>query len=155
MDSLFLIGILLVGICAILIILRSPMPAVFLSLISGKLFAEQLTPHIQPTVDKFISVSDSDTISAVLLLLPVVITIVLLQGKVTHSKLLINSVGMVLTGAALLIFLDPYTGIMSKINVADISVINSYKDFIVSGAAGFAVILTWLTGGLPKRKKHK
>lgn len=155
MDSIILVGIILVAVSAVLIVLRTPMPAVFLSLISGKLIAEQLGPQALEKVNGVIQYNDANIVNLVLLLLPVVLTILLMQGKVSHSKLLFNSIGMILVGASVVVFIDPYTGIISKLNNTDFMLISQYQGYVVSLTAVFAVVLTWFSLGFSRHKKKK
>ena len=156
MNTLMLVGILFVIISSILVILRTPMPAVFLSLVSGKLFAEELSLDLHEKITQFALIKDINTAGLLLLLLPVIFTVVLMQGKTPHSKLLINSMAMVFVGATLVIFADPYLNIISKLNSSEFEVISQYKSYIVSVTAALAVLLTWSSAidfaGHKKRK---
>lgn len=156
MDSIFVVGIILVAVSALLIILRTPMPAVFLSLVSGKLFAEELSSEAYQRVNNVFPIIDQNTVSIFLLLAPVVLSIILLQGRVTHTRLLVNSIAMIFVGASLIIFIEPYTNVISNLEVADLSIINQFEGYIVSITAGFAIVLTWLSlAKHGKKKKHR
>lgn len=140
-------------ICLILIFFRVPGVILILSILVGKLFAEELSQNLYDIISRLIAVNDIRHIQLFLLLLPVVLTVVLTQSKTPKSKVLSNAVPLLFASVSLALFALPYTELSSKLGESGQDIVSSYQSYIVCATGGIALLFAWLPGLKPGRHK--
>ncbi|HYF96995.1 MAG TPA: hypothetical protein VD947_03070 [Patescibacteria group bacterium] len=153
MNELLMLAVVPGVIWLILIFFRVPGVILILSILVGKLFAEELSQNIYDIISRMISVTDIRHIQLFLLLLPVVLTVILTQSKTPKSRVLSNAVPLLFASVSLALFALPYAELSSKLGENGQEIVSSYQSYIVCATAGIALLFAWLPG--LKSGKHK
>lgn len=153
MNEVLTLAVIPAALWLLLVFLRVPGVTLVLSILVGKLFAEELSQSLYDAVSSIISISDVRHVQLFLLLLPVVLNIILTQSKVAKSKSFSNAIPLFFASITLILFALPYTDLLGKINETGQEIIASYQHYIVSATGGLALLFSWSPN--LKRGKHK
>lgn len=161
MNELLILGGLTFGAWLGLLLLRVPSSIAFLSLLIGQLLAVQASPDVYSFIGSIIKVNDTRLIQAVLLLLPLVLTILLLRNRVPKSKTFIEAVPILLVVALTILLVSPLVPqLTALLNEATKGQLDAYKSIIVIAASVSGLLSAWLSypkapKDHDKKKKHK
>lgn len=151
MNELLTLAIVPTALWLILVFLRVRGVTLVLSILVGKLLADELSPKLYGS---FGGLHDMRQMQLALLLLPVALTIILTRGKTPKSKTLFNGLALLFGSLSIILLALPYLDISSKINDTGQNIIDSYQSYILCAAGGVALVLAWLPD-LKREKKHK
>ncbi len=155
MNELLTLAILPGIIWAALVFLRVPGVTLILSILVGKLFAEELSQNTYDLATKTVSISDTQQIQLFLLFLPVVLTIILTQSKTPKSKVLSNAIPLLFAAVTLILFALPYSGFSDKISASGQDIVNSYQSYIVCATGGIGLLFAWSPDLFKSKHKGK
>lgn len=140
----------------LLIFMRVSGVTLILSILVGKLFAEELSQNLYDASNKIIAINDVRQIQIFLLLLPVVLCVILTRAKTPKSKVLSNGVLLLFASISLILFAFPYVDLTSKLSQDGQNIVSSYQAYIVCATGGIALLFAWLPSLKPPGKhKHK
>lgn len=159
MNELLILGGVTLLIWLFLLWLRVPSSIAFLSLLIGQLISTEASNDVYNFVASILKVSDPHYVQAVLLVLPLVLTILFLRHRVPKSKVVIEAVptlfvvalSVLLLGAAI-----PALGTM--LDTAAHDQLDAYKSIIIIAASVSGLLSAWLSYPRPPKghdKKHK
>ena len=153
MNELLMLAVVPGVICLIMIFFRVPGVILILSILVGKLFAEEFSQNLYDIINRAVAVNDIRHVQLFLLLLPVVLTVILTQSKTPKSKVLSNAVPLLFASVSLALFALPYTELSSKLGENGQEIVSSYQSYIVCATGGIALLFAWLPGLKPGRHK--
>jgi hypothetical protein len=154
-ESILVGGIVLVA-WAILLRLRVPSSVAFLSLLVGQLVSTEAGNDVYELIAGITGVTDSEYIQVGLLLLPLVVTMLLMKGRVGSSKvgiealpyLFVALLGLVLASAL-------FTPLNSILQIATNDQLDTYRSIIVVAACASGLVSAWLSYPKPMPIKSK
>lgn len=159
MNEMLILGGIVALLCVALVWLRVPSSIAFLSLLIGQLLSSEASDDVYGFVGSLLKISEVQYIQAALLLLPLLLTLLLMRGRVAKSKVFIEIVPMLLLSALTVVLVVP---LLTELNVllsdATKDQIDDYRSLIVAAASISALLSAWLN--YPKQhgkghKKHK
>jgi hypothetical protein len=152
-DTFLIIGIV-AALWAIFLFVRAPAATLFLSLLTGQLLATQASAQIYSWVNPFFAINDFRYLQLALLVVPVLITLFFLRGRVSKAKLPFEAVPYLLIAAAgVLIAVDYSWALQQKVQ----SVQNQFGDYraiVIIAASVFSLVSAWTTHSGHGRGKH-
>lgn len=159
MNELLILGAITIVAWLGLLMLRVPSSIAFLSLLIGQLLANEASVDVYSFIGSVTKVSDLRLIQIVLLILPLIMTILFLRGRVAKSKMFIEAVPILLVVALTMLLLSPLVPqLKSWLEMASHDSLDAYKSIIVVAASISGLLSAWLS--YPKsshhdHKKHK
>ena len=143
------------AIWAVLVFMRVPATVIFFAILVGQLLALQLSDEAYNLVTQYISIPGFQYVQVALLLTPVVITILILRGRVSKSKRLIEAIPLLLAAGSITIFVDNYLAISQNLTSDQSTLLRTYESLIVSAGAVLSLVSALLSYPRPhKGKKH-
>ena len=157
MNELLILGGILAALWLALLFLRVPSSIAFLSLLIGQLLSSEASADVYSFIGSVFKINDLKYIELALLLLPLLLTILFLKGRVAKSKLFIEAIPMLLLAALTIILVSP---LLSQLNIlldmASKNQVDSYRSLVVVAASVSGLLSAWLS--YPKqhsdKKKH-
>ena len=157
MNEMLVLGAIVVGIWLLILLLRVPASVAFFSLLVGQLLATEASSDVYEFIGGILNVKDIKYIQIALLVLPLLLTILFLRGRVKKSQLLIEAIPALFV--ALVAVLLAYPLIPELQSVVDSATQNKseqYRSVILLGAAVSGLFSTWMSYPKPHDKhKHK
>lgn len=155
MNELLILG----GITAVgwigLLLLRVPSSIAFLSLLIGQLLANEASEDVYTFIASLIRVSEFRYVQIGLLLLPLLLTILFLRGRVTKSKMMIEAVPVLLLIALTILLIGPLLPqLNSLLEMATDGKLEAYKSIIVIAASVSGLLSAWLSYPKAAHKEH-
>jgi len=156
MDETLILGIAVLVMWAFVAYLRIPATVLFLSILIGKLFAEELSLDVHNFISGVIPGLATSTVQLVLLLLPAILTIVFLNGAVLKSKAMINAIPLLLCLITLGLFINPYFDVVSRLDAQQRIILTDNQSYVVAISGLVTLLSGWLEGkNLSKHKKKR
>lgn len=158
MNELLILGGLTAGAWLALLLLRVPSSILFLSLLIGQLLANEASLEVYDFIGSITQVTDLRLVQTMLLLLPLLLTILFLRGRVAKSKLFIEAVPVLLVVALAILLVSPLVQqLKSMLEAATGGQLDAYTSIIVIAASISGLLSAWLS--YPKaahkdKKKH-
>ena len=153
-ETLILGGIVLL-LWLVLMFLRVPSSIAFLSLLIGQLLSTEASADVYDFVGTLTNVSRQEYIEVALLLLPLLLTIFILQGRVAKAKIFIEAIPSLLLAALTILLLSP---ILSDLNIfanaTASNEVNAYRSIIVIAASASGLLSAWLSYPKSPRRHH-
>lgn len=146
---------LVAAIWVALVVLRAPATVLFFALLVGQLMSQQLSDEVFNLVNEYASLGDVRYIHVALLILPILISLVVLRGRVNKSKRLIEIVPLLFVAASLMIFADNYLALSQNLPSQQVSLLETYEGLIVSAGAVLSLLSSWLSYPKPHKSKKK
>ncbi len=143
-----------VAIWLILLYLRVPSTIVFFSLLVGQLLATQLGTETSDLISQYTNVPDFRYVLTALLVIPVLVTVLFLKGRVSPSRRIIEALPLLLCAMSLVIFIDNYYAFSSKLPQEQGQILETYESVIVSAGAVLSLVSAWLNYPKPHKSKH-
>ena len=154
MNELLTLGIAPLILWALLAFFRVPASTLFLSILTGKLFSEELSQKLYDGLKGIVHINDLSQLKLGLLLTPVILTILLTQRKAPKTKIFLNAIPLLFASVSLLLFVLPLTKLDSRLSSSSLDIISSYQAYIICAAAGITLVSAWLPH-LKRGGKHK
>lgn len=154
MNESLVLGIIVLILWIFVAYLRVPATVLFLSILVGKLFAEELSLVVYDFITSAIPVLNAQLLQLILLVLPTVLTVLLLKNTVPKSKTLINAVPLLLSLITLGLFINPYFDVVGSLQEQQRIILTDNQSYIVSLAGALTLLSAWLPH-LKKPAKHK
>ncbi len=159
MNELLILGVITLIIWLGLLWLRVPSSIAFLSLLIGQLIATEASADVYGFVGSALKISDPRYIQATLLVLPLLLTILFLRGRVAKSKLPIEAIPTLFVVSLAVLLLGPSIPALSTmLNMATNNQLDAYKSIIIIAASVSGLLSAWFSYPRPPKdhaKKHK
>ncbi|HEX5798065.1 MAG TPA: hypothetical protein VFX79_01800 [Candidatus Saccharimonadales bacterium] len=157
MDETLILGIAVLALWALVVYLRIPTTVLFLSILIGKLFAEELSLDAYEVVSGVLPGITTTAVQAGLLILPVVLTIVFLKGSTLKSSMLFNAVPLFFCLVTLGLFINPYFDVVSRLDEEQRIILTDNQSYVVAVAGLVTLLSSWLSRGrsLSGHRRHK
>lgn len=154
-ETLMLCAVVLAS-WVLVLFLRIPPVALFLSILAGKLLSEELSYDLSNFLDQFISNINQTYLHLGLLLSPVVLTVLFMKKSELKSKTFLNAIPLFMSLVTLALFINPYFNVIDKLDENQKIILTSNQSYIVSATALLTLVVTWLPHiKRKKEKKHK
>jgi hypothetical protein len=156
-----MLGILFAVVLLAIVYLRVPSFVAFFSLLVGQLLATEASEDVYEFAGSVLNIAEFRYVQVALLLLPFLLTILFLKGRVPKSKLFIEILPAAFVSATAITLLYP---LIPELQDALVSAtegrIDDYKTIVISAASISGLVSAWLTypkhGSSDKHgKKHK
>ena len=134
--------------------LRVPGVTLILSILVGKLFAEELSQKLYDAANNVITINAMWQVQLFLLFLPVALSVILTKSKVSKSKTLSNSAPLLFGAVSLILFALPYIDLSAILGQSGQDIVSSYQSYIVSATGGIALLFAW-SPDVRFGRKHK
>lgn len=144
MNETHVLGIIIFALWIAVVYLRVPATMLFLSILIGKLFAEELSIEVYDFIAGIIPGLNPTLLQTLLLILPPILTIAFLKGSVTKSKILLNALPLFFCLVTLGIFINPYFDVVSRLDASQQIILSANQSYIVSFAAALILLSAWL-----------
>jgi len=158
MNETLILGIVIAALWALVVYWRVPATVLFLSILIGKLFAEELSLDAHDVISGISPGLTTSAVQAGLLILPVILTIVFLKGTTPKSNMLFNAVPLFFCLVTLGLFINPYFEVVNRLDEQQRIILTDNQSYVVAVAGLITLLSSWLSrgkslGGRHKRKK--
>jgi hypothetical protein len=150
-----MLGIAVLALWALVVYLRIPATVLFLSILIGKLFAEELSLDAYDVISGIIPGATTTIVQAGLLILPVVLTIVFLKGTTPKSRTLVNAVPLFFCLVTLGLFINPYFDVVSRLDEQQRIILTDNQSYVVAVAGLVTLLSAWLSRGKSLGGHHR
>ena len=155
MNETLILGLIIVFSWIGLLLLRVPSSIAFLSLLIGQLVSNEASENVFSFISSTLKVSDPRYIQLGLLLLPLVLTILFLKGRVAKSKLTIEAVPNLFVVALTMLLIAPLLPVLNTaLDIATKDQLDAYKTIIVIAASVSGLLSAWLSYPKAHGKDH-
>lgn len=137
----------------IFVLLRAPATVLFFSLLVGQLMAEQLGNEAYDLINQYIAFNDIRYVYVGILVLPVILTLLVLRGKISRSKRIIEVLPLLFTAVAIMVFVDNYLSLSRNLPADQSNLLQTYEGVIVSAGAVLSLASSWFS--FPRSHKGK
>lgn len=156
---MLILGGITAGLWLALLFLRVPSSIAFLSLLIGQLLSTEVDDDIYSLISSMMNVPDTRYVQIGLLVAPLVLTVLILHGRVAKSKVFIEAIPLLLLSALTLVLLGPLLDPLNNLlQTATNGQLTAYKSIIVVAASASGLVSAWLSYPkavhLGKSKKH-
>ncbi|MEX2014447.1 MAG: hypothetical protein WD885_00745 [Candidatus Saccharimonadales bacterium] len=160
MNETLILGIAVAALWALVVYLRIPATVLFLSILIGKLFAEELSLDAYDVVSGVLPGVTTTMVQAGLLILPIVLTIIFLKGSAPKSGMLLNAVPLFFCLVTLGLFINPYFDVVSRLDEQQRIILTDNQSYVVAIAGLVTLLSSWLSrgkglGGHNRRHRRK
>jgi hypothetical protein len=154
MNELLVLGGIVVGIWALLLILRVPALVVFLSVFAGHVLASEASSDAYEFIGSLLKIPEYYYVQAGLFALPVLLSISFLKGKLPRSKLMLEALPLLFATLLLIILFYPLVpSLQTEINQVAGGQITDYKVIVILAACVSALLSLWLAYPSHSEKK--
>lgn len=152
---MLVLGIILAALWFIILRLRVPSFVAFFSLLIGQMLATEASSDVYEFISSLLNIPEFRYVQLALLLLPLLLTILLLKGRVAGSKLAIEFLPALFVAATTVALLYPFVPeLQESINQATEYKTEYYKTIIIGAASISGLLSAWLTYPKPHADKH-
>lgn len=157
---MLILGGIVLGLWLIFLLLRVPSSIAFLSLLIGQLLASEASEDVYDFIGSIINVQQQEYVQITLLLLPLLLTVLFLRGRVVKSKMFIEAIPTLLLAALTVMLLAPLLDQLNVlINGSLKNQINDYRSIVIVAASISGLLSAWLSyphnaHGKRRKKKH-
>ena len=155
MNEPLMLGIAVVAVWALVVYLRVPATVLFLSILVGKLFAEELSLDAYDVISGIFPGLTTTAVQAGLLVLPVILTIVFLKGSTSRSMTLFNGVPLLFCLVTLGLFINPYFDVVSQLDEQPRIILTDNQSYIVAVSGLVILLSSWLFKDGSHHKKSR
>lgn len=139
-----------------LLLLRVPSSIAFLSLLIGQLLANQASSDVYSFIASLIKIPDVRYVQIALTVLPLLLTMLFLRGRVSKAKLPIEALPVLFVVALTILLLSPLVPELNALlEMATDDKLEAYKSIIVIAASVSGLLSAWLSYPKPAHKDHK
>ena len=146
MNETIVLGIAVLTAWVFMSYLRIPATVLFLSILIGKLFAEELSLDVFDFISGVAPVITPKGIQIGLLVLPAILTVIFLKGTVLKAKIFINAIPLLLCLITLALFLNPYFDVVSRLDEQQRIILTDNQNYVVAVSGLITLLSTWLAG---------
>lgn len=156
---MLILGAITLAAWAGLLFLRVPSSIAFLSILIGQLLSKEASDDVYSFVGTILHVNNVQHIQVALLVLPLILTILFLRGRIPQSKLAVEAIPALLVVALTLLLLSPLVPQLDTLlDIATKDQLNAYKSIIIVASSISALLSAWMSypkaGKSSKAKKH-
>jgi hypothetical protein len=157
MNETLVLGIAVLALWGIVVYLRIPATVLFLSILVGKLFAEELSLDAHDVISGVFPGLSTPIVQVSLLILPVALTLIFLKGSTLKSKMILNAIPLLLCLITLALFINPYFDVVSRLDEQQRIILTDNQSYVVALAGLTTLLSAWLSTGksLGRHKKKK
>jgi hypothetical protein len=153
MNESMVLGAVIFILWAFIAYLRVPAVVLFLSILVGKLFAEELSLDTYNFITGFFPGLNAQLLQISLLILPAFLTVLFLKGSVPKSMSIINALPLLLCLVTLGLFINPYFDVVSSLQEHQRIMLTDNQSYIVSLAGALTLLSAWLPSK-PRHRRH-
>lgn len=146
---------LVAAIWVVLVVLRAPATILFFALLVGQLMSQQLSDEAFNLINEYASLGDVRYVHVALLVLPLLISLAALRGRVSKSKRFIEIVPLLFVAASMMVFADNYLALSQTLPSQQVSLLETYEGLVVSTGAVLSLLSSWLDYPRPHKDKKK
>lgn len=155
MNELIMLCAIVAGLWGLFLWLRVPSVLVFLSILLGQLLATEVGFDAYEFTASVARINDPHLVQLALLLLPVLLSLLFLKGKLAKSKLVTEAIPLLFAAATLVLFASPFVPKLGEIlDTAAHNNLETYRSLIIVCASVSILIMTWLTYGRGGKDHH-
>lgn len=155
MNETLVLGIAVLVLWAAVVYLRVPATTLFLSILIGKLFAEELSLDVYDFIGGLIPGLTTTMVQAGLLILPVILTVVFLKGATMKSKVLFDALPLLFCVITLALFISPYFDVVGRLDEEQRIILTDNQSYVVAVSGLVTLLSSWLSRSKHSGKKHK
>lgn len=155
MNEPLVLGIAVLALWAMVVYLRIPATVLFLSILTGKLFAEELSLDAYDVVSGVFPGLTTTMVQAGLLILPVILTIVFLKGSTPKSRMVFNAIPLFFCLVTLGLFINPYFDVVGRLDEQQRIILTDNQSYVVAVAGLITLLSAWLSRGKSLGRHHK
>jgi hypothetical protein len=156
MNEMLILGGLLIGLWALILFLRVPASVAFFSLLVGQLLATEAGNDAYEFVSGVVQVDEIRYVQLALLLLPLILTIIFMRGRVKKSMLAVELVPALFVSAVTLMLAYPLIPELKTIvDTATQDRSQDYRTVLLLAAAVSGIISAWMSYPKPADKHGK
>lgn len=157
MDTTLVLGVVVLAAWLGTVYLRIPPAVMFLSILVGKLFSEELSDEVYNFSINLLPALEGRYVQLTLLLLPVILTVLLMKGTTARSRMLLNGLPLFFCLLTLALFVNPYFNVVDNLEESQRILLTQNESYIVAIGALITLISAWAPHmKMPlKGKKHK
>jgi hypothetical protein len=146
MNELLILGGILAALWIGLLILRVPSSIAFLSLLIGQLLSTEASVDVYSFIGSILHISEIKYVQMALLLLPLLLTLLFLRGRVSKAKMGIEALPVLFVAALTILLLAPLLRPLQTIlDAATKDQLEAYKSIIVIAASISGLLSAWLS----------
>jgi hypothetical protein len=146
MTELLVLGGAIVALWVLFIVLRVPALAVFLSVFAGHLLASEASSDAYSFIGSVLRINQYYYVQVGLFLLPLLLTILFLRGKLARSKIMLDSLPLLFAVLLLGVLVYPLIpSLQTDINKVAGGQIADYKVIVIIAASISALISLWFS----------
>lgn len=146
MNETLILGIAVLALWALVVYWRIPATVLFLSILIGKLFAEELSLDVYDFISGVIPGLTTSSVQVGLLILPAILTVVFLKGTVLRSRTLVNAIPLLLCLITLGLFVNPYFDVVSRLDEEQRIILTDNQSYVVAISGLVTLLSGWLEG---------
>jgi hypothetical protein len=156
-NETLVLGIAVLALWAFVAYLRIPATVLFLSILIGKLFAEELSLDAYDVISGVFPGLTPTIVQASLLILPAILTVVFLKGTTSKSRMLFNAIPLFFCLVTLGLFVNPYFDVVSRLDEQQRIILTDNQSYVVAVAGLITLLSAWLSRGkgLSHHRKKK
>ncbi len=154
-NETLILGIIIAALWALVAYWRVPATVLFLSILIGKLFAEELSLDTYEVIGGIFPGLSATTVQAGLLVLPVILTIVFLKGTTPKSNMLFNAIPLFFCLVTLGLFINPYFEVVGRLDEQQRIILTDNQSYVVAVAGLITLLNAWLSRGKGLGGRHK
>lgn len=157
MSETIILGIIIAVLWIYVVWQRVPAAILFLSILVGKLFAEELSLDVYSFIKAIIPAVSGSALQIFLLVLPAMLTVLFLRKSIPKSKLVVNAVPLLFCLVTLGLFINPYFDVVGRLEESQRIILTSHQSYIVSLAGAATLFSAWLPSlkGFRHSRKHR
>lgn len=138
-----------------LLLLRVPSSIAFLSLLIGQLLANQASADVYSFIASIIRIPEVRYVQIALLVLPLLLTVLFLRGRVSKPKLPIEAIPTLFVIALTILLISPLVPQLNTLlEMATDDKLEAYKSIIVIAASVSGLLSAWLSYPKGAHKEH-
>lgn len=156
MNETLILGGLLIGLWLLILLLRVPSSVAFFSLLVGQLLSTEAGNDAYEFASGMIQINEIRYVQLVLLLLPLVLTIIFMRGRVKKSMLAVELVPALFVSAVTLMLAYPLIPeLQTLVDAATQDRSQDYRTVLLMAAAVSGIISAWMSYPKPAEKHGK
>lgn len=145
MNELLVLGGAAAALWIILLFLRVPVLAVFISVFAGHVLASEASSDAYEFIGALLRIPEYYYVQAGLFVLPVLLTILFLRGRLAKSKIMIEALPLLFAALLLAVLFYPLVpSLQTAVNQTAGGLVADYKVIIIIAACVSALMSLWL-----------
>lgn len=155
MTETLVLAVLVVVLWIAFVWLRVPAALLFLSLLVGRQLVSEIGYDAHEFASSVARISEPKTVQLLLLLLPVILSVLFLRGKLAKSKMVIEAIPLLFAAATLVLFAAPLIPRLQQILDSVLHTqTDTYRSLVIVCGSISVLVLTWFSYARGAHEKH-